>query len=55
MVTGAGVVDASTIRQPVATSVWLPVVAVAGGAAAAGSVALAFASDHVDHPGVQAR
>ena len=54
MVTGAGVVDASTIRQPVATSVWLPVAAVAGGAAAAGSVGLAFKSDHVDQPGVQA-
>jgi signal transduction histidine kinase len=44
----------SPIEVPPSRSIWLLVVAVLGGAAAAASVWLAFESDHVDQPGIQA-
>ncbi len=54
MVTTAAMAAESLTDVPAARSVWPLVVAVLGGAAASASVWLAFESDHVDHPGIQA-
>jgi signal transduction histidine kinase len=54
VVTRAGVPAASPTEARSARSTWLSFVAVLGGAAAALSVWLAFESDHVDQPGIQA-